>query len=71
MFTFRIEEELPLFPFFLKTSALLLVLGLLLSIGGFILDFSFWYGGEMVKSGMCLLLIGLFLNLMEHNKRET
>ncbi|MFC5541473.1 MAG: hypothetical protein C0P75_003920 [Bacilli bacterium] len=54
--------------FFLKTSAFLFVLGILLLFSSFIFDVSFWYGIGIVNSGIYLLLIGLFLYLMELNK---
>nr|WP_106779603.1 hypothetical protein [Lysinibacillus timonensis] len=54
-----------MFKFFKGLATMCIITGVLLFVLSFFVNVSFWYGFELVKGGVILFIIGLFMQLVE------
>ncbi|MDN4493499.1 hypothetical protein [Ureibacillus aquaedulcis] len=61
-----------MFNLYTKLSGMLVVLGIILVVASFFVNFSIWYGIEVAKCGGALFIMFLFLHLLsEHESKKT
>ncbi|KGR89488.1 hypothetical protein CD30_16720 [Ureibacillus massiliensis 4400831 = CIP 108448 = CCUG 49529] len=59
-----------MFKLFSSFSAVLFVIGTLLFCSSFFVNVSMWFGIELIKGGVFLFLIGMFLQSMHEFERN-
>ncbi|BDH61917.1 hypothetical protein MTP04_20470 [Lysinibacillus sp. PLM2] len=59
-----------MFKLFTSLSVVLFVIGTLLFFSSFFVNVSVWFGIELVKGGVFLFLIGMFLQTMHEFERN-
>jgi len=61
-----------MFNLYTKLSGMLVILGIILVIASFYINFSIWYGIEIAKCGGALFIMFLFLSLLsEHDSEKS
>jgi len=59
-----------MFNLYTKLSGMLVVLGMILVVASFYINFSIWYGIEIAKCGGALFIMFLFLSLLSDHEAE-
>ncbi|QCR32694.1 hypothetical protein [Lysinibacillus sp. SGAir0095] len=59
-----------MFNLYTKLSGMLVILGIILVIASFYINFSIWYGIEIAKCGGALFIMFLFLQLLSEQSSE-